>query len=118
MSIQADVSFLHNNKRNMGIPKFMKNVASFKSTKYVLPYLLSLKISLRSKMLILTAIVFSGFIIVFILGSILVSDVKIGSARYIKIRDFHHALEKIALLKSDFNQVRVEYLTVVEESNP
>lgn len=80
--------------------------------------LLSLKLSLRTKMLILTAIVFAGFGIVFVLGALLVEDVKIGSLRYAKIRNYHQALEKIATLKSDFNQIRVEYLTLVEESNP
>jgi len=78
----------------------------------------SLKISLRTKMLLMTAITFVGFGIIFYLGTLLVNDVKIGSDRYIKIKNYHQALEKIASLKSDFNQIRVEYLTVVEESNP
>ena len=80
--------------------------------------LLALKISLRLKMLILIAIVFVGFGFVFMLGAHLVTDVKIGSERYVKIRNYHKTLEKIALLNSDFNQIRVEYLTVAEESNP
>ena len=69
-------------------------------------------------MLLLTAITFAGFGIVFVMGVHLVTDVKIGSARYTKIKNYHRALERIAELKSDFNQIRVEYLTVVEESNP
>jgi len=81
-------------------------------------YLSTLQISLRAKMLLLTAVVFAGFGVVFVLGAHLVSDVKIGSSRYAKIRNYHQTLEKIAALKSDFNHVRVEYLTVVEESNP
>jgi methyl-accepting chemotaxis protein len=69
-------------------------------------------------MLILTAITFVGFGVIFFLGAHLVRDVKIGSDRYVKIRNYHQALEKISVLKSDFNQIRVEYLTLVEESNP
>ena len=80
--------------------------------------LVSPKLSLRAKMLILTGIIFAGFGVVFVLGSLLVKDVKIGSARYAQIRSYHKALEKIAALKSDFNQIRVEYLTLAEESNP
>jgi methyl-accepting chemotaxis protein len=69
-------------------------------------------------MLILAAITFIGFGIIFFLGAHLVRDVKIGSDRYVKIRNYHQALEKISVLKSDFNQIRAEYLTLVEESNP
>lgn len=80
--------------------------------------LYSLKISIRTKMLLLTALTFIGFGIIFFMGTLLVADVKIGSARYGKIKNYYQVLEKIAALKSDFNQIRVEYLTVAEESNP
>lgn len=80
-------------------------------------FLLPLQLSLRTKMLILTAITFVGFGVVFVMGVHLVTDVKIGSSRYTKIKNYHKSLEKIAELKSDFNQIRVEYLTVAEESN-
>jgi methyl-accepting chemotaxis protein len=102
----------------MRIQNYVKTVPFCNVTENIKLYLLSLKISLRSKMLILTAIVFVGFGIIFILGAHLVRDVKIGSVRYDKIINYHQTLEKIASLKSDFNQIRVEYLTVVEESNP
>jgi methyl-accepting chemotaxis protein len=80
--------------------------------------IVSLNISLRTKFLILTAITFIGFGIIFYFGTLLVQDVKIGSNRYAKIKDYHLALVKIEALKSDFNQIRVEYLTLAEESNP
>ncbi len=102
----------------MGILNIVKITPSGNSINKIKLSLLSLKISLRTKMLILTSIVFAGFGIIFILGAHLVDDVKIGSDRYSKIRNYHQTLEKIASLKSDFNQIRVEYLTVVEESNP
>jgi methyl-accepting chemotaxis protein len=104
-------------KDHMGILNFMKTVSFSSVLENIKLSLLALKISLRSKMLILIAIVFIGFGFVFILGAHLVKDVKIGSDRYAKIRTYHKTLEKIALLNSDFNQIRVEYLTVVEESN-
>jgi methyl-accepting chemotaxis protein len=69
-------------------------------------------------MLLLIAIVFLGFGIIIALGVQLISDVKIGSARYVEIKKYQQALEKIEELKSDFNQIRVEYLTLAEESNP
>src|ERR1035437_5725255 len=102
----------------MKILNFLKTVSFSTVLEHITLSLLALKISLRSKMLILIAIVFVGFGFVFMLGAHLVKDVKIGSDRYAKIRNYHKTLEKIALLNSDFNQIRVEYLTVAEESNP
>lgn len=75
-------------------------------------------ISLRSKMLLLVAIVFFGFSVVVILGQRLLEDVRIGSSTYLTIRTYQKTLEKIAYLKSDFNRIRAEYLSVAEESSP
>jgi methyl-accepting chemotaxis protein len=78
----------------------------------------SIALSLRTKMLIFSGIVFLGFGIIVLLGSLLLRDVRIGGTAYTTIRSYQKALEKIANLKSDFNQIRVEYLSLVEESSP
>lgn len=75
-------------------------------------------ISLRTKMLILSGMVFLGFSVIVMLGSQLLRDVRIGGAGYVAIRNGQEALERIAYLKSDFNQIRVEYLSLVEETIP
>jgi PAS domain S-box-containing protein len=77
----------------------------------------SISIKLRTKMLILSAIVLIGFSVIAILGSMLFRDVRIGGKAYNSIRNYQNSLEKIAYLKSDFNQIRVEYLSIIDETD-
>jgi PAS domain S-box-containing protein len=73
--------------------------------------------TLRRKTMLLSGIVLMGLVVFIFLGSILLSDVRIGGAAYSSIRNNQKALEKIAYLKSDFNQIRVEYLSTIDENS-
>jgi PAS domain S-box-containing protein len=72
---------------------------------------------LRTKTLLLSGIVFIGICIILVFGSMLLRDIRIGGKAYTLIRNYQSSLEKIAYLKSDFNQIRVEYLSVVDENS-
>jgi PAS domain S-box-containing protein len=77
----------------------------------------SIALRLSTKMLVLSGVVIAGFSVIAVLGSLLLRDVRIGGKAYVSIRNYQASLEKIAYLKSDFNQIRVEYLSVADENN-
>lgn len=62
-------------------------------------------LTLRTKMVLLSAAAFAGILLVTTISLILMSDVRIGGAAYKTISNNKDALENIALLKSDLYQI-------------
>lgn len=71
------------------------------------------RMKIRTRMLFLTAVVFFGFIITLGLAFHTVSQVRIGSSAYQRIKADKDLIEQITMLKSDLNQVRGELLNLV-----
>jgi len=76
------------------------------------------KLKLRTKMLLLSAIVFAGFILSTGMGIYILNQVKVGSSLYQTIKNNKDTLEKFALLKSDLNQMRADVLDLLGETDP
>jgi methyl-accepting chemotaxis protein len=76
------------------------------------------KLKMKTKMILLSAIVFIGFLISTLASVYTVGEVKIGSRLYKTIKQSKDALEQFALLKSDLNQIRAESLDLIGESEP
>lgn len=71
------------------------------------------RMKIRTRMLFLTAVVFLGFLITLGLSFHTVSQVRIGSSAYQRIKTDKDLIEQITMLKSDLNQVRGELLNLV-----
>ena len=74
-------------------------------------------LTLRTKMLLLSAVAFTGMLIVTVISLYLMNGVRIGGPAYKTIRKNMDALESIALLKSDLYQINTEVRNVIEETN-
>jgi methyl-accepting chemotaxis protein len=74
-------------------------------------------LKLRAKLFFITSLVFVGFLFSTVMGVYIMQQVKIGSTLYKTIQTRKDSLEKLALLKSDLNQVRGEIAILIDESD-
>ena len=74
--------------------------------------------TLRTKMSLLAAIVFIGFLTSILTGLFVVRQVRVGGEIYGTIKAYKALMEGVALLKSDLNQVRAESFNLILESDP
>ncbi len=74
-------------------------------------------LKIRNKLFLIIAVVFLGFAASISMGMYTINQVKVGSGLYNKISGYEHSLEKIALLKSDLNQVRGELTLLASETD-
>jgi methyl-accepting chemotaxis protein len=70
-------------------------------------------LKLRSKLLLITAIVFTGYAVSVVMGLIALNDVKIGSKTYGTIKSYNESLFQLALLKADLNDYYSDVLSAV-----
>lgn len=70
---------------------------------------------MKTKMTLLTIIVFIGFLFSTLASVYTVSEVKVGGRLYTTIKESKDALEQFALLKSDLNQIRAESAGLIGE---
>jgi methyl-accepting chemotaxis protein len=70
---------------------------------------------MKTKMTMLTIIVFIGFLSSTLASIYTVSEVKVGGRLYSTIKESKDALEQFALLKSDLNQIRAESAGLIGE---
>jgi len=75
------------------------------------------RMKMKSKMILLSVIVFIGFLVSSLASVYTVSEVKIGGKLYVAIKESKDALEQFALLKSDLNQIRAESISLIGESD-
>ena len=75
-------------------------------------------LTLRTKMILLSAAVFLGIVLVGSLGLFMLNEVRIGGTVYRFIQKDKDALESIALLKSDLFQINSEMQNFVHETSP
>jgi len=73
---------------------------------------------LRTKMLLLAAIVFAGFALSTVLATLTLNQVKVGGALYSQIKNDKNSLERIALLLLNLNKVNAEVYLLVAETDP
>lgn len=73
---------------------------------------------MKTKMSLLSVIVFIGFLVSTLASVYTVGEVKIGGRLYVTIKESKDALEQFALLKSDLNQIRAESAGLIGESDP
>lgn len=71
-------------------------------------------LTLRTKMVLLSAAAFAGILIVTAISLFLMNEVRIGGKAYKTIQKNKDALESIALLKSDLFQINGEMHTMLE----
>ncbi len=71
-------------------------------------------LTLRTKMVLLSAAAFAGILIVTAISLFLMNEVRIGGKAYKTIQKNKDALESIALLKSDLYQINGEMHTMLE----
>lgn len=81
------------------------------------PAFMNNNVKLRFKLLLISAIVFIGFVLSTAMGIYIMNEVKVGSSLYKTIQNRKTSLEMIALLKSDLNQVRGEFATLIVETD-
>lgn len=74
-------------------------------------------LKLRTRMFLLSMVSFAAIIVVVILGSLLLNEIRINGSNYKTIRNSKDALEKIALLKSDIYQLNGEVLAFMAEKD-
>jgi methyl-accepting chemotaxis protein len=72
-------------------------------------------LKIRTKLFMVTGIVFAGLIFSTGMGIYMMEKVRVGSELYRTIQNYKDSLEKIALLKSDLNQIRAEMTATVVE---
>ncbi|MBI5641604.1 MAG: MCP four helix bundle domain-containing protein, partial [Nitrospirae bacterium] len=72
-------------------------------------------LKIRYKMLLIAVLVLIGFASSTTVGLYTLNQVKVGSGLYNKIQNYKNSLERIALLKSDLNQVRAEMTVLINE---
>ncbi|MDD2852517.1 MAG: methyl-accepting chemotaxis protein [Desulfuromonadaceae bacterium] len=75
-------------------------------------------LTLRTKMMILSAAAFAGILLVGVIGLYMMNEVRIGGTAYHSIQKSKDALEKIALLKSDLFQINSEMQNFMLEADP
>jgi methyl-accepting chemotaxis protein len=75
-------------------------------------------LTLRAKMLLLSAAAFTGILVVAIASLALLNEARIGGHSYKIIKDNKDALESIALLKSDLFQINNEMQKFTRETDP
>src|SRR5512133_669032 len=75
------------------------------------------RLSLRSKLLLIALGVAAGMGATLAVNLWTVETVKVGGALYAQIRDRKNALEQLAILRADLNQVRAELAALVVETN-
>jgi len=73
--------------------------------------------NLRVKLFLISMFVFIGFVLSTVMGIYITNQVKVGSGLYKTIQNRKTSLEMIALLKSDLNQVRGEFATLISETD-
>ncbi len=76
------------------------------------------RLSLRSTLLLIALGAFAGMAAALVANFWTVETVKIGGPLYEQIRDRKSALEQLAILRADLNQVRAELAALVVESVP
>jgi methyl-accepting chemotaxis protein len=74
-------------------------------------------LTLRTKMLLLSAAAFTGILVVFVVSMFLLNESRIGGPSYHVIQDNKDALESIALLKSDLFQINSEMQNFMLEAD-
>jgi methyl-accepting chemotaxis protein len=74
-------------------------------------------LTLRTKMLLLSAAAFTAILVVFVVSMFLLNESRIGGPSYKVIKDNKDALESIALLKSDLFQINSEMQNFMLESD-
>jgi methyl-accepting chemotaxis protein len=76
-------------------------------------------LTLRTKMLLLSAVAFTGILVVVVVSMVLLNEARIGGPSYMVIQENKDALESIALLKSDLFQINNEMqkFTVEKDQN-
>ena len=75
------------------------------------------RLKMRDKMVLLSVIVFIGFLVSALASVYTVNEVKIGGHLYVTIKQTKDALEQFALLKSDLNQIRAESFGLIGEAD-
>jgi len=75
-------------------------------------------LTLRTRMLLLSAAAFTGILVVVIASMVLLNEARIGGPSYKLINVNKDALESIALLKSDLFQINNEMQKVTLATNP
>ena len=77
----------------------------------------SRKLTLRTKMLLISAAAFTGILVVVVVSMALLNEVRIGGPSYKVIKENKDALESIALLKSDLFQINSEMQNFMLEAD-
>lgn len=72
-------------------------------------------LTIKSKMVLLSASAFAGILLVTIISLMMTSDVRIGSAAYKTISDNKDSLENIALLKADIFKINSDVQRLLQE---
>jgi methyl-accepting chemotaxis protein len=72
---------------------------------------------LRTKLFMISVFVFICFVLSIVTGIYIMNQVKVGSGLYKTIQNRKTSLEMIALLKSDLNQIRGEFATLISETD-
>jgi methyl-accepting chemotaxis protein len=73
-------------------------------------------LKLRSKLLLITAVILIGFSVSLFLGIRTLNEIKVGRTLYTTIKSYNDSLFNIALLKADLNQIQAELLLLVSET--
>ena len=74
-------------------------------------------LTLRTKMLLLSAVAFTGILVVVLVSMLLLNEARIGGRSYKVIQENKDALESIALLKSDLFQINSEMQNFMLEAD-
>src|SRR6266496_3615229 len=77
-----------------------------------------LRLGVRAKLYLITGLVFGGMAFTIAANLYTVRTVKVGGALYARIRDRQEALERLAQLRADLNQVRAELAILAGETDP
>ena len=74
-------------------------------------------LTLRTKMVLLSAAAFAGILLVGAISLFMMNEVRIGGTAYRSIQKDKDALERIALLKSDLFQINSEMQNFMLEAD-
>jgi len=74
-------------------------------------------LKIRSKLLILVAIFFASFVLSVTIEIYLLTRSKVGGPLYHQIKVYEDSSERIALLKSDLNEVQMVLITMIYETD-
>lgn len=72
---------------------------------------------IKTKMLLIMAVVFLGFAVSLGMSYYTISQIKVGSRIYTDIKNSKDTIEQIAFLKSDLNRVRAELISLISVTN-